>query len=63
VLMSTPQGMNEVLGPIYYVFAQHPDPQWKGVCVLDPLPGSFVSTSCIRALEWGCVCVIGLGFL
>ena len=24
------QGMNEVLGPIYYVFAQHPDPKWKG---------------------------------
>lgn len=23
------QGMNEVLGPIYYVFAQHPDPKWK----------------------------------
>ena len=22
--------MNEVLGPIYYVFAQHPDPKWKG---------------------------------
>lgn len=25
------QGMNEVLGPIYYVFAQHPDPKWKGI--------------------------------
>ena len=24
------KGMNEVLGPIYYVFAQHPDPKWKG---------------------------------
>ena len=32
--MSTPQGMNEVLGPIYYVFAQHPDPQWKGVWIM-----------------------------
>jgi hypothetical protein len=23
------QGMNEIIGPIYYVFAQHPDPKWK----------------------------------
>lgn len=22
--------MNEIIGPIYYVFAQHPDPKWKG---------------------------------
>ena len=22
--------MNEIIGPIYYTFAQHPDPQWKG---------------------------------
>ncbi len=25
------QGMNEILGPLYYVFAQHPDPAWRGV--------------------------------
>ena len=24
------QGMNEVIGPLYYVFAQHPDIAWKG---------------------------------
>lgn len=24
------QGMNEIIGPLYYVFAQHPDENWKG---------------------------------
>lgn len=24
------QGMNEIIGPLYYVFAQHPDANWKG---------------------------------
>lgn len=24
------QGMNEVIGPLYYVFFQHPDVRWKG---------------------------------
>lgn len=24
------QGMNEVIGPLYYVFSQHPDEEWKG---------------------------------
>ena len=51
--ISTPQGMNEVLGPIYYVFAQHPDPQWKGVCVLALFPG-FAQEPGNEAL---CVCV------
>ena len=22
--------MNEIVGPLYYVFAQHPDEKWKG---------------------------------
>ena len=25
------QGMNEIIGPIYYVFAQHPDEKQKGM--------------------------------
>ena len=25
------QGMNEIIGPIYYVFAQHPDEKHKGM--------------------------------
>ena len=29
-LLTCLQGMNEIIGPIYYVFAQHPDPKWKG---------------------------------
>ncbi len=24
------QGMNEVIGPLYYVFSQHPQSKWKG---------------------------------
>jgi hypothetical protein len=24
------QGMNEILGPVYYVFATDPDPAWRG---------------------------------
>jgi len=26
------QGMNEVVGPIYYTFATDPNSQWKGGC-------------------------------
>ena len=25
------QGMNEIIGPIYYVFASDPRPEWKGI--------------------------------
>ena len=47
VYYPSPQGMNEVLGPIYYVFAQHPDPKWKG---------TLENISCIKFHD-GCVFV------
>ena len=25
------QGMNEIIGPVYYVFAQDPNTEWKGM--------------------------------
>lgn len=25
------QGMNEIIGPIYYTFASDPDPSWRGM--------------------------------
>lgn len=25
------QGMNEIIGPIYYLFATDPDPDWRGI--------------------------------
>jgi hypothetical protein len=28
--LSDEKGMNEIAGPLYYVFASDPDPQWQG---------------------------------
>lgn len=27
------QGMNEIVGPIYYVFATDPVLEWRGICI------------------------------
>lgn len=28
------QGMNEIIGPLYYVFCSDPSPEWQGLLII-----------------------------
>lgn len=35
------QGMNEIIGPLYFVFAQHPEEKWKGLYLAGCIDADF----------------------
>lgn len=39
------QGMNEIVGPLYYTFATDPNSEWKGRHIESPIAGSLEKES------------------